>query len=47
MKSFTKKPTAPAKLIVIKSLKKALKELNLIKAGKKEAKNAEDFLNSL
>ncbi len=32
---------------LIKELKQAVKELKIIKSGKKKARNAEDFLNEL
>jgi hypothetical protein len=31
----------------MEEVKEAVEELNLIKAGKKQARNAEDFLNEL
>lgn len=35
------------KNLLIKEIKEAVKEIRLIKAGKKKARNAEDFLNKL
>jgi hypothetical protein len=32
---------------MIEELKEAVEELNLVKKGKKKARNAEDFLNEL
>ena len=37
----------PAKAQFLKELKEAVSELNLVKSGKKKARNAEDFLNEL
>ena len=37
----------PAKALLIEELQEAVEELNKIKAGKKKARNAEDFLNDL
>jgi hypothetical protein len=36
-----------SKTLLIKEIKQAVKELKLIKSGKKKARNAEDFLNEL
>jgi hypothetical protein len=36
-----------AKDLLIEELKEAVTEINLIKSGKKKARNAEDFLNEL
>jgi hypothetical protein len=46
---FVKKanPISGEKSILIEEIKEAVEELNLIKAGKKQARNAEDFLNEL
>lgn len=46
---FVKKasPISGEKSLLIEEIKEAVEELNLIKAGKKEARNAEDFLNEL
>ena len=35
------------KALLMEEIKDAVEELNLIKAGKKQARNAEDFLNEL
>jgi hypothetical protein len=37
----------PAKALLMEELKEAVEEVNKIKAGKKKARNAEDFLNEL
>ena len=37
----------PAKARLMEDLKEAVAELNKVKAGKKKARNAEDFLNEL
>lgn len=46
---FVKKanPISGEKSILIEEIKEAVEELNLIKAGKKQARNADDFLNEL
>nr|WP_315199821.1 hypothetical protein [uncultured Flavobacterium sp.] len=46
---FVKKasPISGEKSVLIEEIKEAVEELNLIKAGKKQARNAEDFLNEL
>ena len=36
-----------AKSVLIKEIKEAVREMKLIRAGKKKARNAEDFLNEL
>ncbi len=41
------KTLSPAKAQFFSELKEAVTELNLVKAGKKKARNAEDFLNEL
>jgi hypothetical protein len=41
------KPVLSEKEQLIADLKEAVKEMKLIKAGKKKARNAEDFLNEL
>lgn len=38
---------SPAKARFLKELKEAVEELNLVKKGKKKARNAQDFLNEL
>jgi len=46
--SFVKATTlTPAKAILMEELKEAVEELNKIKAGKKKARNAEEFLHGL
>lgn len=46
--SYVKTKTlSPAKARFLEELKEAVEELNLIKAGKKKARNAEDLLNEL
>jgi hypothetical protein len=46
--SFVKaKPLTPYKADVLEGIKEAVEEMNLIKAGKCKARNAEDFLNEL
>lgn len=40
-------PISAQKYILLKEMKEAVVELNLIKKGKKHARNAEDFLNEL
>jgi hypothetical protein len=46
---FVKKasPISGEKSVLIEEIKEAVEELNLIKTGKKQARNAEDFLNEL
>jgi hypothetical protein len=46
---FVKKanPISNEKYLLMEEIKEAVEELNLIKAGKKQACNAEDFLNGL
>ena len=41
------KPLTDAKALLMSEVKEAVEELKLIKAGKKKARNAEDFLNEL
>ncbi|RKR81728.1 hypothetical protein BDD43_1879 [Mucilaginibacter gracilis] len=36
-----------SKALLMKEMKEAVEEMKLIKAGKKEARNADDFLNEL
>jgi hypothetical protein len=38
---------SPAKALLLKEMKEAVNEINLIKKGKKKAKKAENFLNGL
>ncbi len=46
--SFVKaKPLTPHKAEVMESIKNAVEEMKLIKAGKKKARNAEDLFNEL
>lgn len=46
--SFVKtKQLTDAKAIVLSELREAVEEMKLIKAKKKKARNAEDFLNEL
>lgn len=46
---FVKKanPISSEKSLLLEEIKEAVEELNLIKIGKKAARNAEDFLNEL
>ena len=37
----------PAKALLLKEMKEAVNELNLVKKGKKKARKAETFLNEL
>jgi hypothetical protein len=41
------KPISDSKAILIEEIKEAVEEMKLIRAGKKKARNAEDFLNEL
>ena len=41
------KPLTEAKAILMKEIREAVEEMKLIRAGKKKARNAEDFLNEL
>ncbi len=41
------KPITESKAILLEEIKEAVEEMKLIKAGKKKAHNAEDFLNDL
>ncbi len=41
------KPLTDAKALLMEELKDAVEEMKLIKAGKKKAHDAEDFLNEL
>ncbi len=38
---------SPAKALLMKEIKEAVEEINLIKKGKKKSRNAETFLNEL
>ncbi len=45
---FVKTTTiSPAKALLLKEMKEAVDELNLIKKGKKKAKDAEKFINAI
>ncbi|MGN6491447.1 MAG: hypothetical protein ACTHLE_05575 [Agriterribacter sp.] len=41
------KPLTKAKAKLMEEISEAVEEINLIKEGKKKARNAEDFLNEL
>lgn len=41
------KPLTDSKALLFEEIKEAVEEMKLIKAGKKTARNAEDFLNQL
>ncbi len=41
------KPLTDAKAVLMKEIREAVEEMKLIRAGKKKARNAEDFLNEL
>ncbi|OFX54764.1 MAG: hypothetical protein A2046_00510 [Bacteroidetes bacterium GWA2_30_7] len=41
------KPINSDKALLIEELSEAVEEINLIKAGKKQARNADDFINEL
>ena len=41
------KPLTDAKAVLMKEIREAVEEIKLIRAGKKKARNAEDFLNEL
>lgn len=41
------KPLTDAKASVMAEIREAVEEIKLIRAGKKKARNAEDFLNEL
>ncbi|HAT80917.1 MAG TPA: hypothetical protein DCS17_05870 [Flavobacterium sp.] len=41
------KPLTDSKSLLLEEIKEAVEEMKLIKAGKKTARNAEDFLNEL
>jgi hypothetical protein len=41
------KPLTEAKALLMGEIREAVEEMKLIRAGKKEARNAEDFLNGL
>ena len=41
------KPLTETKALLLSEIREAVKEMKLIRAGKKTARNAEDFLNEL
>ena len=41
------KPLTDAKALLMEEIREAVEEMKLIRAGKKKARNAEDFLNKL
>ena len=41
------KPLTDAKALLLEEIREAVEEMKLIRAGKKKARNAEDFLNEL
>jgi hypothetical protein len=41
------KPLRDAKALLMEEIREAVEEMKLIRAGKKKARNAEDFLNGL
>lgn len=41
------KPLTDAKALLMAEIREAVEEMKLIRAGKKQARNAEDFLNEL
>lgn len=41
------KPLTDAKALLMEEIKEAVEEMKLIRAGKKQARNTEDFLNEL
>lgn len=41
------KPLSDAKALLLEEIREAVEEMQLIRAGKKKARNAEDFLNEL
>jgi hypothetical protein len=47
MSDVKAKPLTDAKAILMKEIREAVEEMKLIRAGKKKAHNAEDFLNEL
>ena len=47
LKYVKTKQITPAKARLMEEIKEAVDELNLIKSGKKKARNAEEFLNEL
>lgn len=41
------KPLTDARALLLEEIREAVEEMKLIRAGKKKARNAEDFLNKL
>ena len=41
------KPLTDTKALLLEEIREAVEEVKLIRAGKKKARNAEDFLNEL
>ena len=41
------KPLTDSKALLLSEIREAVEEMKLIRAGKKKARNAEDFLNEL
>lgn len=41
------KPLTDAKALLMEEIREAVEEMKLIRAGKKKARNAEEFLNAL
>ena len=41
------KPLTDTKALLMEEIREAVEEMKLIRAGKKQARNAEDFLNEL
>lgn len=41
------KPLTDSKALLLSEIREAVEEMKLIRAGKKQARNAEDFLNEL
>lgn len=41
------KPLTDSKALLLEEIREAVEEMKLIKAGKKNSRNAEDFLNEL
>ena len=47
IKNVKAKQLTDSKALLMEDLKEAVEEMQLIRAGKKKARNAEDFLNEL
>jgi hypothetical protein len=47
IKNVKAKQLTDSKALLMEDLKEAVEEMKLIRAGKKKARNAEDFLNEL